>query len=143
MGKLKGIFIILITLIIILLIFCSSLLYKNMKAKDEYNLLNQMKKDEQALIDSYSSHDFTSKEWIERYRDVGITFINYVCEYGGNKKEVLELTDAYRIYGEKIVEISDLLDNGDNKKAKLKLEELTDYANEIESKLGELYEKYS
>lgn len=140
-NKKKGI--IFVVFIAIIAVFFMVKIYRDNRSGNEEQLLENMKEDEAALVVNYSIYDFTADEWIGRYRDLGISFINYSCEYGGSKTDIQELTELYRIYGDKIIEISNLLEVGNHDEAKVKLQELTTFADEVEEALEAAYEKYT
>ena len=67
--------------------------------------------------------------------------MNYLCEYGGEKEEVKQLIELYQKYGEKILELSDLIQEGKIEEAKKELEEVKEVVEEIESSLEAAYEQ--
>lgn len=100
-----------------------------------------MLQDQQELNQLYQSGDFTSDSWLRRYREIGLRFINYLCEYGGRKSEVNQLINQYQEYGEAILVISDLLEAGNFDTARQHLENVKKLADELESTLKAVYEE--
>ena len=140
MGKKKGQMIVIsIMFIVILLLLIRGCGLK--KENEELILLNQMLQDKEELSCIYESGDFTSEEWLLKYREIGLRFMNYLCEYRVEKEEVKALIEKYQDYGEKIVQIANLIEEGRFEEAKQELEEVKTLANEIEGSLEAVYEE--
>lgn len=111
------------------------------KENEELKLLNRINQDQKELNCLYESGDFTDETWLMNYREIGLRFLNYLCEYGGEKEEVKQLIELYQKYGEKILGLSDLIQEGKIEEAKKELEEVKEVAEEIESSLEAAYEQ--
>lgn len=104
-------------------------------------MINAMLQDQQEMNQLFQSGDFTSEDWLERYREIGLRFMNYLCEYGGEKTEVKQLIQRYQEYGEEILVISDLLEEAKFSAAADHLESVKELAEELEIMLKAAYEK--
>ena len=118
---------ILITLLGIMVVLLSLKTCSLQRENEELVLLNQMLQD--------------SEDWLRRYREIGLRFMNYLCEYEGEKEEVKALIEKYRQYGEKILEISGAIETGKLEEAKKELEEVKALADEIETSMEKVYEE--
>ncbi len=125
----------------ILVVFLSLRSCQLEKENEELKMLNQMLQDREELSCVIESGDITSEEWLMQYREIGLRFMNYLCEYTGEKEEVLDLIEQYQKYGEKILKIADLIEEGELEEAKQELEEVKELAKEVERSLEEVYEK--
>ena len=132
---------ILITLLGIMVVLLSLKTCSLQRENEELVLLNQMLQDKEELSCLYESGDFTSEDWLRRYREIGLRFMNYLCEYEGEKEEVKALIEKYRQYGEKILEISGAIEKGKLEEAKKELEEVKALADEIETSMEKVYEE--
>lgn len=132
---------ILITLLGIMVVLLSLKTCSLQRENEELVLLNQMLQDKEELSCLYESGDFTSEDWLRRYREIGLRFMNYLCEYEGEKEEVKALIEKYRQYGEKILEISGAIETGKLEEAKKELEEVKALADEIETSMEKVYEE--
>lgn len=110
------------------------------KENEELRILNQMLQDQKELVCIYESGDMSSEEWLIKYREIGNRFLNYLCEYGGEKEEVKALMEQYQRYGEKILSIADRIQEGKWEEAKKELEEVKALAEEVETSLEAAYE---
>ena len=106
----------------------------------EQQLLDEMKADEQALLDLYDRGDICSEEWIEEFLALTKKFQQY--EYKGNAADIRAFLVEYKEYGEKLEEIAELMKKANFEESITKLGELEEYAEEMEGRLNELYQKY-
>ena len=106
----------------------------------EQLLLDEMKADEQALLDLYDRGDICSEKWIEEFLTLTKKFQNY--QYAGNAGDIRAFLADYKEYGAKLEEIAELMKKSNFEESVIKLGELEEYAEEMEGRLNELYQKY-
>ena len=106
----------------------------------EQLLLDDLKADEQALLDLYDRGDICSEKWIEEFLALTKKFQNY--QYEGNAGNIRAFLVEYKEYGERLEEIAELMKKSNFEESVIKLGELEEYAEEMEGRLNELYQKY-
>jgi hypothetical protein len=106
----------------------------------EQLLLDEMKADEQELLDLYDRGDICSEKWVEEFLALANKFQQY--EYEGNAEDIRGFLVEYKEYGMKLEEIAELMKKANFEESIKKLGELEEYAEEMEGRLNELYQKY-
>ena len=139
-GRRKSTIVVLGLILVLAIVFLSLRSCGLQKENEELRMLNQMLQDRKEFVCVMESGDVTSEEWLFKYREIGNRFLNYLCEYEGEKEEIIALIEQYQQYGEKILVIADLIGEGKFEEAKQKLEEVKDLAKEVEASLEAAYE---
>ena len=135
--------IILIIVLLLLLFQCGGETEKEAQEQNKnpvQELLDEMKADEEALLLLYERGDVCSEAWIEEFMVLAKKFQNY--RYAGNEEDIQDFLKEYKIYGERLEEIGELLTRDHFDESIERLVALEDYAEEMEGKLNQLYEKY-
>ncbi len=130
-------------LIIALVLMCSILGCTKKEEKDlrtpEKKIMQEMKRDQENLIELYDSASLCTKEWTVEYRKIAKQMQEY--KYEGNDPEIIILIKETKEYGKAMEKIAILVEAQKSEEAIKELKELQTLAIKNENELNRLYDK--
>ena len=143
-NKIKIVIGLIVAIILLFILVCCSRrgeddYYPAPPLTDEQYILRIMKQDEAVLVSLYQMSDICSETWIDDFFRLADRFMNYRNMYEGSDLEILALIAMFEEYSYKLRNIIMFIYDGNFEEGILQLEELREFASQVEAELDRLY----